>query len=191
LAKKGLEYGNIAYQGAQGKRANKLVSKPPGGVIHDYVPFYLAPRSPMLFTINEGNVPDCPYRQQDIVHFVTTVEAVKSNELAFVFYDYNATLSIATCYNDLKDISKIDWSLFHENPCLDGYCRFWHSRMDNPRYVLRRETRQAEFLVHTKFPLKLMTMVGAYDEAKAAEVRRIFDEAGVRLQVEAKPAWYF
>jgi len=74
---------------------------------------------------------------------------------------------------------------------LDGYCRFWHSRMDNPRYVLRRETRQAEFLVHTKFPLKLMTMVGAYDEAKAAEVRRIFDEAGVRLQVEAKPAWYF
>jgi hypothetical protein len=107
LRKKQIEYGNIAYQGAQGRRATKLVARPPGGVIHDYVPFYFAPRSPMLFTINKGNVPDCPYRQQDIVHFVTTVEAVTSNRLPYVFYDYNATLTIATCYSDVKDLEVV------------------------------------------------------------------------------------
>jgi hypothetical protein len=54
--KKEMGYHNIAYQGAQGKRATKLVARPPMGVIHDYVPFYFAPRSPMLFTIDKG----CP-----------------------------------------------------------------------------------------------------------------------------------
>jgi len=191
LRKKQIGYGNIAYQGAQGKRATKLVSKPPGGVIHDYVPFYFAPRSPMLFTINKGNVPDCPHRQLDIVHIVTTVEAVISNKLPYVFYDYNATLTIATCYSDAKNLDKIDWDLFHEAPRMDGYCKYWNSDMNNPRYVRRQETRQAEFLIHRKVPLKLMTMVGAYNEAKAVEVRRIFEEAGVRLQVEVRPEWYF
>jgi hypothetical protein len=191
LVQKEMTYGNIAYQGAQGRRATKLVEKPPGQTIHHYVPFYFAPRSPMLFTINNGNVPECPHRQPDIVHFVTTVEAANSNGLPFVFYDYNATLGIATCYNDLKDLNKIDWPLFHENPCLDGYCKYWNSRRDNARYVLRQETRQAEFLIHRKFPLKLMSMVGAYNEAKADEVRQIFDQTGVKLRVEAKPEWYF
>jgi ssDNA thymidine ADP-ribosyltransferase, DarT len=145
----------------------------------------------MLFTINKGNVPDCPYRQQDIVHFVTTVEAVTSNRLPYVFYDYNATLTIATCYSDVKDLGKIDWDLFHEIPRLDGYCKYWNSDMNRPRYARRRETRQAEFLIHREIPLKLMTVVGAYSEAKAADVRRIFEEAGVRLPVETKPEWYF
>lgn len=191
MQKKKIEYGNIAYQGAQGKRAAKMVARPPGGVIHDYVPFYFAPRSPMLFTINKGNVPDCPHRQQNIVHLMTTVEAVIASELPYVFYDYNATLGIATCYSDVKDLGKIDWDLFHEAPCLDGYCRYWNSDLSKPRYVLRKETRHAEFLIHKSVPLKLITMVGAYNEAKAAEVNQVFDEAGIELQVEAKPEWYF
>jgi hypothetical protein len=191
LDKRKIGYENIAYQGAQGKRATKMVAKPPGGVIHDYVPFYFAPRSPMLYTINNGNVPDCPHRQPDIVHLMTTVEIVIANKLPYVFYDYNATLGIATCYNDVDDLDKIEWDLFHEAPRIDGYCKYWHSVVNNPRYILRQETRQAEFLVHKSFPLKLMIGVGAYNEAKAAEVREIFDNAGIEVPVEAKPEWYF
>jgi hypothetical protein len=191
LQKKKVQYENIAYQGAQGKRATKMVAKPPGGVIHDYVPFYFAPRSPMLFTINKGNVPDCPYRQQDIVHLMTSAEDVIARELPFVFYDYNATLNFANCYSNPKDLDKIDWGLFHEVPCLDGYCRYWHNDINNPKYALRKETRQAEFLVHKLVPLKLINLVGVYDGTKAAEVTRIFKEASVKLRVEAKPEWYF
>jgi len=191
LIKKKMGYGNIAYQGAQGKRATKIVAKPPGGVIHDYVPFYFAPRSPMLYTVNRGNVPDCPYRQEDIVHIVTTVEAVIESRLPYVFYDCNATLTVANCYNNVKDIDKIDWALFQEPPRLDGYCKYFHDNLNNPKYARRRETRQAEFLVQSNVPIKLMTEVGTYNETRAVEVRQILDEFGVEIQVQAKPDWYF
>lgn len=186
-----MEYGNIAFQQAQGKRASKLVAKRPGGTIHDYVPFYFAPRSPMLRTIEGGNVGGCPYKQKDIVHIESTVEAIASEGLEYVFYDYNATLDIATCYNDVKDLDKIDWPLFFEPPRLDGYCKFWFSTMMKPRYVLRQETRQAEFLVHKKFPLKLATRVGVYNDEKRSEVSRIFEQTRTELPVEVTPDWYF
>jgi ssDNA thymidine ADP-ribosyltransferase, DarT len=191
LQKRKMQHENIAYQGAQGKRATKLVAQSPGGVIHDYVPFYFAPRSPMLRTIDGGNVDNCPYRQADIAHLVTTVEAIVESELPYVFYDYNATLDIATCYSDLKDLNKIDWPLFYEQPCMDGYCQFWNSRVDNPKWVLRKETRQAEFLVHKSVPLDLISGVGVYSEGKAAQVREVFEDAEIKIPVEVKTAWYY
>jgi len=191
LQKKKIQHENIAYQGAQGKRATKLVAKPPGGVIHDYVPFYFAPRSPMLGAINLGKVEGCTYHQQDIVHFATTVEAVVEAGLTFVFYDYNATLDFANCYSDLKYLDKINWDLFYEAPRLDGYCKFWFSTVNNPKYILRMETRQAEFLVHQSVPLNLMDVVGVYSPEKAAEVQEIFDDAKINIPVEVKTAWYY
>lgn len=145
----------------------------------------------MLLAVNGGRVEGCPYRQEDIVHFVTTVEAIVTNGLPYVFYDYNATLSIATCYSHLRDLAKIDWELFHETPRMDGYCKYWSSRLDNPRYIRRMETRQAEFLVHKSVPLNLIETVGVYSAPKAEEVREIFDDAGIEVPVEVKSAWYY
>ncbi len=36
----GINYQNIAHSGAQGARAVRQVPDPPGGTIHDFVPFY-------------------------------------------------------------------------------------------------------------------------------------------------------
>ena len=145
----------------------------------------------MLMAVNDGRVDGCDYRQPDIVHLATTVEAVTESGLAFVFYDYNATLDYANCYSNLRDLDKIDWDLFHEAPRLDGYCKYWFSTANSPRYIRRMETRQAEFLVHTKVPLDLIDCVGVYNAAKATEVREILDEADIDTSVEVKTAWYF
>lgn len=41
-----------------------------------FVPFYFCPRSPMLYTINRGNVPGRPAGcQRTILHLVSTVQA--------------------------------------------------------------------------------------------------------------------
>ena len=38
----------------QAKRAARPVVCGPGGSLHDYVPFYFGPRSPMLFQLHTG-----------------------------------------------------------------------------------------------------------------------------------------
>jgi hypothetical protein len=72
----GIQAADIAYQNIQGRRAGRAVPIHPNGILHDYVSFYFAPRSPMLMTINSGNGPNCPYRQDDIVHLVSNVQDI-------------------------------------------------------------------------------------------------------------------
>jgi len=187
----GINYQNIAHQGAQGARSVRSVPNPPGGVVHDYVPFYFAPRSPMLSAIDNGKVAGCQWRQSDIVHFETSVERVIAGNRPFVFYDRNATLAISNPYTDLARLDSVAWDLLTETPRLDGFCKYFHDRMDNPRYVDRREKRQAEFLVKDVVSLDCIIRIGVANEGRAIEVRDILDQAGVSLPVEVKSDWYF
>lgn len=186
-----IEHADIAYQTVQGHRAQKPVTAGSGGVIHDYVPFYFAPRSPMLFTINRGNVPGCDYRQDDIVHLRTTVQRVVDDELDFVFYNYNAATAMAECFDNLEDLTQIDWELFFESPLCDGYCKYWNNTHRNPRYARRMETRQAEFLVHDRVPLSSVEEVVVRTPAIATQVEQIVRTGGWSVPVRAQSLWYF
>jgi hypothetical protein len=96
--------------------------------LHDYVPFYFAPRSPMLYTINNGNVPGCNHRQDDIVHLVGDTQSVLAAGHRFVFSDIHAALDYARFFDDLTDLKQIDWRIFFEQPMLEGYCKYWQNR---------------------------------------------------------------
>ncbi len=188
----GINYQNIAHVGAQGARAVRAVPNPPGGLVHDFVPFYFAPRSPMLFAINGGRVAGCPWRQADIVHFETTVENVTALGRPFVFYDRNATLAFSRPYTDLAHLdTAVAWDLITEAPQLDGFCRYWQSRSAEARYADRMERRQAEFLVRDSAPLSCMTRLGVIDVQRQVQVQGLLVQAGVRLQVDVMPSWYF
>ncbi|MBN8487934.1 MAG: DUF4433 domain-containing protein [Burkholderiales bacterium] len=188
----GINYQNIAHAGAQSARAVRPVPNPPGGLVHDFVPFYFAPRSPMLFAIHGGRVDGCPWRQADIVHFETTVENVTALGQPFVFYDRNATLAFSTPYTDLAHLdTAVAWDLITEAPLLDGYCKFWQNRAAEPRYADRMERRQAEFLVRDQVPLHCMTRVGVINAQVQAQVHGLLAQAGVPLTVDVMPSWYF
>lgn len=187
----GIDYQNIAYQGAQGARAGRAVPNPPGGVVHDYVPFYFAPRSPMLGAIEQGRVANCAWRQRDIVHLETTVERVVDGNMPFVFYDRNATLAFAQAFTDLARLDAVAWDLLTEEPTLDGFCKYWQNRLSVQRHADRMERRQAEFLVHGRVPLDRLVRIGVMDENCAAAVRTLLVAGGVNLPVEVKPDWYF
>lgn len=189
---KGTSYQNIAYGGAQGARAIKSVPNPPGGTIHDFVPFYFAPRSPMLSAIHNGRVDGCELKQADILHFETTVARVVDTGQDIVFYDRNATLQFSVPYTDIELLDeKIAWDLITESPRLDGFCKYFFNKPSEPRYVDRMEKRLAEFLVKQNVPLGCMTRIGVVNEAKAVEVRAILDATGVELDVEVMSSWYF
>lgn len=188
----GIDYQNIAHAGAQGARAVRTVPEPPGGVVHDFVPFYFAPRSPMLYAINGGRVAGCTWRQEDIVHFETTVERVTALGRPFVFYDRNATLAFSTAFTELADLdSAVAWDLLTEPPQLDGYCKYWHNNAADARYADRMERRQAEFLVRDAVPLSCISRLGVFDAAREARVQAAIAASGVSLRVEITRAWYF
>jgi ssDNA thymidine ADP-ribosyltransferase, DarT len=187
----GINYQNIAHRGAQGARAVRSVPNPPGGVVHDYVPFYFAPRSPMLSAIEHGRIGNCSWRQGDIVHLETSVERVISGKVPFVFYDRNATLAFAQPYTDLGRLDAVAWPLLTEAPTLDGFCKYWHNRVNVERYADRMERRQAEFLIRERVPLERFVRIGVMDGKCAAEVRAILGAGGVNLPVDVRTDWYF
>ncbi len=187
----GVDAANIAYQSAQDRRALKQVSVPPHGNLHDYVPFYFAPRSPMLNAIHNGNVDSCLYRQNQIIHLVSSINRVVFAKLQFVFYDYNATTAYATAYNNLNYISEIDWELFYERPQLDGYCKYWHDNINNPKHVKRKATRGAEFLVYQHLPWHLIFRIGVADESALCRVVAMCETANVKIPIEVKTDWYY
>ena len=47
----------VGHAGIKERRRGRMVPIGPGGAVSDYVPFYFAPRSPMMYAIHRGNVP--------------------------------------------------------------------------------------------------------------------------------------
>ncbi len=188
----GIQYQNIAHSGAQGARASREVLDPPGGRIHDFVPFYFAPRSPMLSAIHNGRVVGCDYKQEDILHFETTVARATQPGQDFIFYDRNATLLFSEANTDIDLLpSKIAWDLLTEDPQLDGFCKYFFNKPSDAKYIDRMERRQAEFLVKQSVPLICMTKIGVINEEKAQIVCAILADYGVELNVEIMNDWYF
>ena len=188
-----VKYNNIAHGGAQAVRSNKKVPNPPGGLIHEFVPFYFAPRSPMLSSIHHGQVKDCLYDQTGIIYFETTVEIAYRNGLEdFVFYDRNATKAYSESCTDLLKLKLlIDWQTMTETPALDGFCKYFLDKHNDPRYVDRMEKRQAEFLIKGKVPLIWMTRIGVINQTRAEEVNAILLKHNVNLAVDVMTDWYF
>jgi ssDNA thymidine ADP-ribosyltransferase, DarT len=187
----GIAYQNIAHDNIQGRRAVKAAPNPPGGTLHDYVPFYFAPRSPMLSAIHHGKVAGCTLKQEEIVHLETTVENVTGHNEEFVFYDRNATLAFSVPYTDMNMLDAVAWDILTEVPRLDGYCKYFFNKHENARYVDRMERRQAEFLVRHRVPLRRFIRIGVANQAKATLVQSKLTKAGVTLPVVVMPDWYF
>jgi hypothetical protein len=187
----GLVAANIAYAHIQGRRAARIVPIGPGGTLHDYVPFYFAPRSPMLYTINNGNVPDCDYRQDDIAHLVSTVQIASEGDRRIVFSDIHAALDYARFFDDLGSLTEIDWTIFFEPPLREGYCLYWQNRHTPPHHIRRMEIRQAEFLVFHELPIAAISEIGVRTTAAAARVKEVLAGSGWNPSVRVVPGWYF
>lgn len=185
-------HANIANRDIQDRRAAKAVTLPPNGVLHDYVPFYFAPRSPMLCANhNRSFIGAKP--QDEIVHLVTTAQHIHRQGLPYVFYDQHAITAIAACYNDIKYLDKIDWELFFEPPLLDCYSKYWQYKDDSnhPKWAKRPEIRQAEFLIHQSLNWQHIELIGTMNEERTNQVRLILEDFGDGTSVETKPNWYF
>jgi len=195
LAAKNLVQGrhrvSMASEDVQSRRAKKLVPKPPGGVLHDYVPFYFAPRAPMLYCNHVGSISNACL-QSDIIYLVTTAQLVAQNA-SFVFYDRHAVLGYAECFNRIEDLSKIDWRIFFEQPHIGNYAKYWQDRDDvnHPHWSSRREIRQAEFLVHEQLDFSMIQAIGVQNTQVQSLVLDALQGTNYSKNVNVELDWYF
>ncbi|MEG3931878.1 MULTISPECIES: type II toxin-antitoxin system toxin DNA ADP-ribosyl transferase DarT [unclassified Microcoleus] len=173
-------YTNIAYENIQDRRARIGVPCGAGGVLHDYVPFYFAPRSPMLYTINQGNVPNYTQGQAPVIHLVSDVFEIDIRGLDFVFTDGHAVMTFTEFFDDLNYLGAIDWDVMGS--------RYWFdTNEDNDR----KRRRQAEFLVRNFLPWELITEIGVIDYTIQSQVENILQNFTDQTPVRVHKDWYY
>jgi hypothetical protein len=179
LKKHNVGYHNIANDDIQDKRATTPVPCGLGGCLHDYVPFYFAPRSPMLYVINCGG-PRYPERQVPVVHLVSSAQSVYVDNRPAAFTNGHAIMALSEFFTELKDLDKIDWPVMAS--------RWWNDTQEHPG---RKRRRQAEFLVHYHFPWSLVTEIAVVNRAVETEVQAVLQDAAHKPILRVRADWYY
>ncbi len=173
-----IEVGN---RGIKERRRRRALPVGPRGVVADYVPFYFAPRSPMLYSIAMGNVPEYTGGVDPLVYLVTTTDRLAELGLPMLFTDRNAVLDTARFTGSLSDLDTlIDWPLMRAT--------MWNNTPSEPD---RKERRMAECLVHRQVPWRAMEYVAAHTPARAAEARATLARSCQGIAVRTRREWYF
>ena len=144
------------------------------------MPFYFAPRSPMLFAISKGNVAGYTEGQTPIVHLSSSIERVSESGLPFAFSDGHADMAISQFFNDLEQLDRIDWNIMR--------ARYWNDNEDDNDRCRRR---MAEFLVSQFFPWELVDKIGVINGTVAERVEAAICAAAHKPKVRVERGWYY
>ncbi len=192
LVQLGAEHTNIAFENIQEKRSLKQIEIEPYGNLHDYVPFWFAPRQPMLYTLKDSEVNGNIVREEDICYLVTDVNLIGSMTYDYVFYDGHPIVGYSRCFNNLSELDQVRWEIFFEEPLLDGYCKYWKDDIETPGREDRKRIRQAEFLIKGGFSLNDIQFIAVKTEHAQQCAKTLLENAGMEnLKVLIKPDWYY
>ena len=169
----------VGDQDLKAKRRMKQVPFAPGGVLADYVPWYFAPRSPMLFRIATRQV---AYQggEDPLVFFVTSIRLLIEAGCQFVFTDGHPIAAFTDFFRDPSRLDRIDW------PVMDG--KMWNNTAEDPD---RQRRRQAEFLVHDHVPLSAVIGIATKTAAMATNVEEILTSCECAMVVKPRGEWYY
>jgi ssDNA thymidine ADP-ribosyltransferase, DarT len=173
-----IEVGNTSIKE---RRRRRLIAIPPGGAVADYVPFYYAPRSPMMYAIHCGNVPTYKDGCERIVYLVSSLERLAEHGLQVLMTDRNAVLEFA----EVKDFARgvpedfIDWDLMKTT--------YWN---DTDQFPDRKERRMAECLAYPRVPWDAVEQIVTKSPAVRDELESGIAGAG-DTPIIVRPQWYF
>ncbi|MCD6308641.1 MAG: DUF4433 domain-containing protein [Candidatus Latescibacteria bacterium] len=119
----GLPYRTIHNVSIQKLRQREPIPCGPGGTIHDYVPFYLGPRSPMLYQLHTGWVEGYNEGQEPILYIVSTIERVRQFGKRFMFSDGHGIAHFTRWFDEIRDLGKVDWDAV--------YARQWNNTLND------------------------------------------------------------
>lgn len=167
--------------GIKASRRTIPISLAPYGCVGDYVPFYFASRSPMLYKISKGGLPNYTDGQDPLMYLVSTAENVARAGLQYLFSDGNCAATVTQVFDNLGRLGTvIDWQVMRG--------RMWNNTAEDPDRMRRR---MAEFLVYERLPVGLVTEIVVRTQDMKEQVEATLAAHGVALPVRVRPSWYF
>ena len=154
--------------------------------VGDCVPFYFCPRSVMLYVIYRPDRSGLPYRegQGPIVHLeadlMQTIQFANGQGLRWAFTNSNASTEYFDCWNDIRDLNKINWDAVQATR--------WGGDGVSPTL---KEGKQAEFLVERSFAWGCVERIGVRTEQVRDQVTAMLRQAGHRPSVSVMNSWYY
>lgn len=134
----------------------------------------------MLLNIKTGYGGIKQRSNEEIVILVSSLYKIRDYPLQFLFTDKHAYVPTAVFYDDLRDLSLIDWEILR--------------RSDFKRNINdlgKLERYQAEALIHQHVPIDALLGIVCASEFAVARVQPHVVHAGAALKALAKPEWYF
>lgn len=168
-------------RGIKAHRRARRVSDGPGGFVSDYVPFYFAPRSPMMYAIHRGRVPEFTSTIYDLAYVITSLETLQAAGYSVVLTDRNAAKAVAEFSADphrWDDL--VDWPLMKAH--------MWNNTVDDPE---RQERRMAECLVPESLPWDLIEHIVVADQTRQQWTEGLLTALGDHTPVHVRRNWYF
>lgn len=171
---------NIGDNELISKRAGKSVPISPFGKLHDYVPFYFAPHSIMLYKIHTGQVVGVKTPQAEIVYLVSSIEKLDEMGAKFIFTDGHAYMANTNYYSESSDLKKLSWTVIQS--------RDFKSRPEDPD---RSRQYQAECLIHKFTPIEVLLGIGCKNQEQADLLSDEVNRRDLKVPVRVKAEWYF
>lgn len=176
-------YINIGDTGLIAQRTTHSVNiNPPGGTLGEYVPFYFAGHSPMLYNIKTGYRGVTQRNQSEIVFVCCRLDVIIANCAEWCFTNGHAKNTMTVFYNNLNDLGKLDWNtipLLYWNPIQADLQRQWR--------------KQAEFLVKTHIPMNCIGGIIVYDQNAFNIVDALMKKLNLQIpfQIDQKREYFY
>lgn len=133
----------------------------------------------MLYHIFQGSVRDYRGSQNEIIYLVSTAEKIQAEKIPFVFTDRHAYLNHKVVYNSLHDLGQLSWNIIKDDTWFQNYS------------ALRKELKQAEFLVFGHLPVNALLGIVCQNDQIANFVRKVAASANVSLPIAVRPDYYY
>lgn len=147
--------------------------------ISDYIPFYLGPRSPMLYVIQHGYNGVQRVEPENIVYCIIRLDDLINSDVDYIFTDGHAVSNLTSFYSKdklpmINDFVKYD----------DVYSSQWNSETD----IDLKRRKEAELLVKDDLPAQFLRGFVVYNE-KAKQ--RLLDMGVAENKIVVAPGYYF